>query len=117
MSSAVERPQHLVALAEAQRIRMARCAVKRELKGAADYREGLRRTAEVIADPPAELHGMRLHELIAAPRCMGNSHARKLLGPPVLNLRRLGVTLGDLTPAERGRVLAALEVRIRGGRR
>lgn len=109
MSVATADPRVHEALARANHVRLTRAALKRDLAAAPTHRDSLDRLAELVEDPPPELHGMRLVELVAACYRMGPTRAAQLLRVPVLSVRRQGVRIGDVTPAERARVLVAIE--------
>ncbi len=89
-------PQHMEALAYANRVRLARAALKRAVQS------GERSAAEVIRSCPWEVESMTVSELLRSQRRWGRTRARKLLLSLALNENR---TIGRLT--ERQRTLLA----------
>lgn len=85
-------PQHLRALARANRVRLARAALKRAV--ASDQCSA----AEVILDSPWEAESMSISELLSSQRRWGRTRSRKFIG-------RLGLTenkkIGTLTHRQR----------------
>lgn len=74
MTATAEKPQHLAALESANRIRLARAALKR------DIRTGETTVAEVLlADIPDWLEGMAVGELVQAVRWIGPHKCRQVL--------------------------------------
>jgi hypothetical protein len=95
-------PQHMQALAHANRVRLARAALKRAVAtGDAD-------TAEIVRSCPWEVESMTVGELLRSQRRWGRTRTRKFLFSLALNENR---ELGRLTERQR-RVLAnELEIR------
>ena len=105
-TTVVSMPQHMQALAHANRVRLARAALKRSvLAGQMDV-------VEVIQDCPWEVETMTVGELLRSQRRWGRARARKFLSSLALNENR---EVGRLTERQRG-VLAA-ELAAKGGRR
>jgi len=78
-------PQHMQALAHANRVRLARAALKRSIN------RGDVRAADVIRDCPWETESMTLAELLTSQRRWGRTRARKfLLALAVSENKRLG---------------------------
>lgn len=99
-ASAIQAPQHMRALARANRVRLARAELKRSIaRGDADV-------AEVIQECPWETESMTLAELLTSQRRWGRTRARKLLQGLALNENK---RLGTLTPRQRTLLGAALE--------
>ena len=73
VSETAPAPQHLKALARANRVRLARAALKRAVAA------GDRDAAEVILDCPWEAESMTISELLASQRRWGRTRSRKLL--------------------------------------
>jgi hypothetical protein len=95
-------PQHMQALAQANRVRLARAALKRAVAaGEAD-------AAEVVVNCPWEVESMGLAELLTAQRRWGRTRARKLLASLALQENK---RIGTLT--QRQRLLLATELRAR----
>jgi hypothetical protein len=85
-------PQHMQALAHANRIRLARASLKRDIAiGAVD-------AAEIVRECPWEVQSMTVGELLRSQRRWGRTRARKFLFSIALNENR---TLGRLTARQR----------------
>jgi hypothetical protein len=98
-ASAVQVPQHMQALARANRVRLARAELKRSIaRGAIDV-------AEVIRECPWETESMTLAELLTSQRRWGRTRARKLLQGLALSENK---RLGTLTPRQRTLLSTAL---------
>ena len=101
-ASAVQIPQHMQALARANRVRLARAELKRSIgRGEVDV-------AEVIRDCPWETESMTLSELLTSQRRWGRTRARKLLQGLALSENK---RLGTLTPRQRAILSSALNAR------
>jgi hypothetical protein len=92
-------PQHMEALAHANRVRLARASLKRAV--GSDQVEA----AAVVRDCPWEAESMTVGELLRSQRRWGRTRARKFLFSIALNENR---ELGRLT--ERQRLLLAREL-------
>ena len=96
------------ALAHANRVRLARAALKRAIKaGQADV-------AEVVRTCPWEVETMTVSELLRSQRRWGRARARKFLSSLALNENR---ELGRLTERQRGCWPASSRPRHCGGAR
>ena len=93
-------PQHMRALAHANRVRLARASIKREVA------EGDLDVAEIIRDCPWEVETMTVGELLRSQRRWGRTRARKFLFSLALNENR---ELGRLTERQRGMLAGHLE--------
>lgn len=103
-AGAVQAPQHMQALARANRVRLARAELKRSIgRGEIDV-------AEVIRDCPWETESMTLSELLTSQRRWGRTRARKLLQAVALSENK---RLGTLTPRQRAMLTTALSPRSR----
>ncbi len=95
-------PQHLQALARANRVRLARAALKRTIASSE------RGVAEVILECPWECESMSITELLSSQRRWGRTRSRKFL-------TSLGLTenkrIGTLTHRQRNLVAAALRAK------
>jgi hypothetical protein len=95
-------PQHLQALARANRVRLARAALKREVAS------NERNVAGVVLECPWESESMTITELLSSQRRWGRTRTRKFLGP-------LGLTenkrIGTLTLRQRQLLAAALQAK------
>ncbi len=100
----VRTPQHMQALARANRVRLARAELKRSIgRGEVDV-------AEVIRDCPWETESMTLAELLTSQRRWGRTRARKLLQAVALSENK---RIGTLTPRQRALLTSALGSRSR----
>lgn len=98
-TSAAKVPQHMRALARANRVRLARAELKRSVaRGDVDV-EG------VIRECPWETESMTLSELLTSQRRWGGTRARKFLQGLALNENK---KLGTLTPRQRTLLATAL---------
>jgi hypothetical protein len=95
-------PQHMQALAHANRVRLARAALKRSIA------RGDVEAATVIRDCPWETESMTLAELLTSQRRWGRTRARKFLFALALSENK---RLGTLTPRQRHLVSNELEVK------
>jgi hypothetical protein len=101
---ATRTPQHMQALARANRVRLARAELKRSIgRGEVDV-------AEIIRDCPWETESMTLAELLTSQRRWGRTRARKLLQTLALSENK---RLGTLTPRQRALLTSALSPRSR----
>lgn len=101
-ASAVKVPQHMQALARANRVRLARAELKRSIgRGEVDV-------ADVIRDCPWETESMTLTELLTSQRRWGRTRARKLLQSLGLSENK---RLGTLTPRQRALLASALNAK------
>ncbi len=110
-ASAVQAPQHMQALARANRVRLARAELKRSIA------RGDVEVAEVVRECPWETESMTLAELLTSQRRWGRTRAHKFLVALALNEnKRLGTLttrqrtllsteLGSKDPGERSAVL------------
>jgi hypothetical protein len=95
-------PQHMEALAHANRVRLARAALKRAV-GSDKIR-----AAEIVRGCPWEAETMTIGELLRSQRRWGRTRVRKLLFSLGLNENR---QLARLTERQRGVLAAALEAK------
>lgn len=93
---AVTAPQHMQALARANRVRLARAELKRSIA------RGETEVAEVVQSCPWETESMALAELLTSQRRWGRTRARKFLLAMALSENK---RIGTLTPRQR-RLLA-----------
>jgi hypothetical protein len=96
-------PQCMEALARANKVRLARAALKREISA------GHRNITEVIMQSPWEVESMSLGELLCAQRRWGRARSRKLLSSTALSE---GKRVGTLTERQRRILVAALEAKL-----
>lgn len=101
-AKAVQIPQHMQALARANRVRLARAELKRSIgRGEVDV-------ADVIRDCPWETESMTLAELLTSQRRWGRTRARKLLQSLGLSENK---RLGTLTSRQRALLSSALNAK------
>ena len=98
-ASVIQAPQHMQALARANRVRLARAELKRSIaRGDVD-------AADVVRECPWETESMTLAELLTSQRRWGRTRARKfLLGVSLSENKRLGT----LTERQRALLASAL---------
>jgi hypothetical protein len=97
---APDQPQHMMALAHANQIRLARAAMKRSIKaGALD-------AAEVFKACPDEVATMTVSELLCSQKRWGKARARKFLTPLAIGENR---ALGKLTLRQRDEMAQRLD--------
>lgn len=100
--STIDAPQHMQALARANRVRLARAELKRSIA------RGEIEVAEVVRDCPWETESMTLAELLTSQRRWGRTRARKfLIGLSLSENKRIG------TLTERQRALLSSELSAR----
>ena len=98
-ASAIQAPQHMQALARANRVRLARAELKRSIaRGDVD-------AADVVRNCPWETESMTLAELLTSQRRWGRTRARKFLIGLALNENK---KLGTLTSRQRSLLCAEL---------
>lgn len=103
-ASAVKVPQHMQALARANRVRLARAELKRAIA------RGDVEVVEVIRERPWETESMTLAELLTSQRRWGRTRARKFLLGLALNENK---RLGTLTARQRALLATALSSKSR----
>ena len=95
-------PQHMEALAAANRVRLARAQLKREV-GAGEVD-----TAEIVRECPWQAETMTVGELLRSQRRWGRTRSRKFLASLTLSENR---ELGRLTMRQRQMLASELEQR------
>lgn len=95
-------PQHIQALEHANRVRLARAALKREVQA------GALEAHEVVRSCPWEAESMSVSELLRSQRRWGRTRTRKFLTPLALSENR---QLGRLTFRQREMLAGALEAK------
>jgi predicted DNA binding protein len=91
------------ALARANKVRLARAALKRDVSA------GRRSVTGVVLDSPWEAESMSLSELLCSQRRWGRARSRKLLASATLSE---GKRVGSLTERQRRILVAALEAKL-----
>jgi hypothetical protein len=103
-------PQHMRALAHANRVRLARAELKRAIKG------GRVDPAEIVRACPWQVETMTVGELLRSQRRWGRARARKFLSSLTLH-ESLSLNenreLGRLTERQRNLLARALEAKAR----
>jgi hypothetical protein len=97
-------PQHMQALAHANKVRLARASLKREIAA------GDTDASEVVRGCPWEVSTMTVGELLRSQRRWGRARARKFLFGIALNENR---EVGRLTERQRVVLAVALESKSR----
>jgi hypothetical protein len=92
-------PQHMQALARANRVRLARAELKRSIA------RGDVEASEVVRECPWETESMTVAELLTSQRRWGRTRARKFLLSVALNENK---RLGTLTSRQRALLATAL---------
>jgi hypothetical protein len=103
-TTVVSMPQHMQALAHANRVRLARASLKRAVLG------GQIEAAEVVRNCPWEVETMTVGELLRSQRRWGRARVRKFLSSLALNENRV---LGRLTERQRSVLATELEAKCR----
>jgi hypothetical protein len=95
--------QCMQALARANKVRLARAALKRDVSA------GRRQVTDVVLDSPWEADSMSLSELLCSQRRWGRARSRKLLSSIALSE---GKRIGTLTDRQRRLLVGALEAKL-----
>jgi hypothetical protein len=106
-ASAIQAPQHMQALARANRVRLARAELKRSIA------RGDVEAADVVRDCPWETESMTLAELLTSQRRWGRTRARKFLLALALNENK---RIGTLTTRQRALLCSELSSHDAGDR-
>jgi len=99
-------PQHMLALARANRVRLARAELKRKV--AAEEVD----VADVILECPWEAHSMAVADLLMSQRGWGQTRCRRFLAQIPMSETK---TVGSMTDRQR-RTLAAMLASVERGR-
>jgi hypothetical protein len=91
------------ALARANKVRLARAALKRDVSA------GRQQVTEVVLDSPWEADSMSLSELLCSQRRWGRARSRKLLSSIALSEAK---RIGTLTDRQRRLLVGALEAKL-----
>ena len=92
-------PQHMRALAQANRVRLARAELKRQVA------EGEVEVAEVVLDCPWEAESMSIADLLMSQHRWGRTRCRRFLASiPMLETK----TIGSMTERQRNALAAQL---------
>ena len=96
-------PQHMQALEQANRVRLARAAMKRSIA------RGEVSVASVVSESPWQTESMTLSELLTSQRRWGRTRARKFLLSLALSENK---RIGTLTPRQRSMLCRELETKV-----
>ena len=96
-ATATAAPQHMRALSQANRVRLARAELKRQIA------EGQRTVAEVVLDCPWEAASMSIADLLMSQHRWGRTRCRRFLAAVPMTETK---TVGSMTDRQR-RALAA----------
>ena len=98
-SATAPAPQHLRALAQANRVRLARAELKRQVA------EGEATAADIVLRCPWEAESMTIADLLMSQRRWGRSRCRRFLASiPMLETK----TIGSMTLRQRNELAARL---------
>jgi hypothetical protein len=100
-------PQHMLALERANRVRLARAALKRSI-ASGDYE-----AAEVVISCPWEAESMAVSELLMSQKRWGRTRCRKFLTSIGMSENK---TIGSLTERQRLTLSALLTAKARSAR-
>ena len=92
-------PQHMQALAQANRVRLARAELKRQVA------EGERTVAEVVLDCPWQADSMAIADLLMSQHRWGRTRCRRFLGSIPMSETK---TIGSMTDRQRRELAARL---------
>ena len=95
-------PQHMKALAQANRVRLARAELKRQVA------EGETTVGQTVLDCPWQAESMVISELLMAQHRWGRTRCRRFLSSIPLSETK---TIGSMTERQRNAVAAKLEGR------
>jgi hypothetical protein len=98
-SRATTAPQHLRALDRANRVRLARAELKREIA------DGSRRVADVVVECPWESASMTIADLLMSQHRWGRTRCRRFLASMPMSETK---TLGSMTERQRTQLAARL---------
>lgn len=99
-ATALAAPQHMQALQRANRVRLARAELKREIA------EGTRSVAEVITACPWEAESMTISDLLMSQHRWGRTRCRRFLAGVPMSENK---TIGSMTERQRMSLAARLE--------
>ena len=99
MDATAAAPQHMRALEQANRVRLARAELKRQIA------EGTRTVADVVADCPWEAESMTIADLLMSQHRWGRTRCRRFLASIPMGETK---TIGSMTDRQRGTLTARL---------
>src|SRR5918912_417786 len=98
-ATATAAPQHMRALMQANRVRLARAELKRQIA------DGARTVADVVSDCPWEAESMTIADLLMSQHRWGRTRCRRFLASiPMLETK----TVGSMTERQRNALAAQL---------
>ena len=98
-ATATAAPQHMRALEQANRVRLARAELKRQVA------DGVTTVAEVVADCPWEAESMSIADLLMSQHRWGRTRCRRFLASvPMVETK----TIGSMTERQRSTLAARL---------
>jgi hypothetical protein len=98
-SRATSAPQHMRALDRANRVRLARAELKREIA------DGSRSVAHVVVESPWESESMTIADLLMSQHRWGRTRCRRFLAAIPMSETK---TIGSMTDRQRGQLAARL---------
>jgi hypothetical protein len=98
-ATATAAPQHMRALSQANRVRLARAELKRQIA------DGSRTVAEVVADCPWEAASMPIADLLMSQHRWGRTRCRRFLASIPMSETK---TVGSMTERQRAALAAKL---------
>jgi len=99
-ATAARAPQHLRALEQANRVRLARAELKRQIA------EGARTVAEVILECPWEVESMTISDLLMSQHRWGRTRCRRFLQTLQISETK---RIGSMTERQRDTLVARLK--------
>ncbi len=98
-ATATAAPQHMRALSQANRVRLARAELKRQIA------DGARTVADVVLECPWEAASMSIGDLLMSQHRWGKTRCRRFLAPILMSETK---TVGSLTERQRRELAARL---------
>ena len=98
-ATATAAPQHMRALEQANRVRLARAELKRQIA------DGARTVADVVADCPWEAESMTIADLLMSQHRWGRTRCRRFLASVPMTETK---TIGSMTDRQRSTLAARL---------
>ena len=99
-SRATTAPQHMRALDRANRVRLARAELKREIA------DGTRSVADVVTERPWESESMSITDLLMSQHRWGHTRCRRFLAQMPMSETK---TIGSMTDRQRSQLAARLK--------
>jgi hypothetical protein len=99
-ATATAAPQHMRALMQANRVRLARAELKRQIA------DGARTVADVVSDCPWEADSMTIADLLMSQHRWGRTRCRRFLASIPMTETK---TIGSMTERQRQTLIARLQ--------